>query len=129
MLFIGLAWLPITFVLYAAQSIVYATTGEFALARAPAHALFIGFFGSVLVAMVTRVTQGHSGRPLKMPAAAWFAYCALQLIAVVRVVAELSADPMRWHALAAIGWIVALAPWIARLGRIYLTARVDGKPG
>ena len=29
--------------------------------RAPAHALFIGFFGGLLVAMVTRVTQGHSG--------------------------------------------------------------------
>ncbi len=128
-LFIGLAWLPITFVLYAAQSIVYATTGEFALGRAPAHALFIGFFGSVLVAMVTRVTQGHSGRPLKMPAAAWFAYCALQLIAIVRVYSELDADPMRWHAVAAIGWIVALAPWIARLGRIYLMPRIDGKPG
>ena len=129
-LFIGLAWLPITFVLYAAQSIVYATTGEFALGRAPAHALFIGFFGSVLVAMVTRVTQGHSGRPLKMPAAAWFAFCALQLVAVVRVCGGTRcADPMRWHAVAAIGWIVALAPWIARLGRIYLTARIDGKPG
>jgi uncharacterized protein involved in response to NO len=45
------------------------------------------------------------------------------------VYAELDADPMRWHAIAAIGWIVALAPWIARLGGIYLTARVDGKPG
>jgi uncharacterized protein involved in response to NO len=128
-LFLGLAWLPITFVLYAAQSIVYAKTGEFVLGRSPAHALFIGFFGSVLVAMVTRVTQGHSGRPLQMPVAAWFAFCALQLVAVVRVSAELGSDPMRWHAVAAIGWIVALAPWIARLGRIYLTARIDGKPG
>ena len=36
--------------------------------RAPAHALYIGFFGSLLVAMVTRVTQGHSGRPLELDA-------------------------------------------------------------
>ncbi|BCT91702.1 hypothetical protein LYSHEL_07260 [Lysobacter helvus] len=128
-LFIGLAWLPITFILYSAQSLVYATTGEFTLGRAPAHALFIGFFGSVLVAMVTRVTQGHSGRPLQMPAAAWFAYGTLQLVAIVRVYSELDADPMRWHVVAAIGWIVALVPWIARLGRIYVTARIDGKPG
>ena len=52
------------FALYAAQSVWFAATGEFVLGRAPAHALFIGFFGSLLVAMVTRVTQGHSGRPL-----------------------------------------------------------------
>ena len=46
----------------------YAISGEFVLGRAPAHALFIGFFGSLLVAMVTRVTQGHSGRPLVLGA-------------------------------------------------------------
>ena len=66
-LFVGFAWLPLAFALYSAQSVAYALTGEFLLGRAPAHALFVGFFGSLLVAMVTRVTQGHSGRPLVMP--------------------------------------------------------------
>src|SRR3546814_9781155 len=58
------------------------------LGRGPAHALFVGFFGSVLVAMVTRVTQGHSGRSLVMPAAAWFAFVAIQIVAAMRVAAE-----------------------------------------
>jgi len=128
-LFVGLAWLPVAFLLYAAQSLVLATTDAFVLGRAPAHALFIGFFGSVLIAMVTRVTQGHSGRPLVMPAVAWFAFAAIQLVALVRVLAEFAPDAMAWMAIAAIGWLVAFAPWVARLGRIYLSPRADGKPG
>jgi uncharacterized protein involved in response to NO len=128
-LFVGLAWLPVAFALYALQSIAYLDTGMFWLGRAPAHALFIGFFASVLVAMVTRVTQGHSGRPLQMPAAAWFAFGAIQLVAVIRIIAEVAPDPMACMAVAAIGWLVAFTPWVLRIGRIYLSPRVDGKPG
>lgn len=128
-LFIGLTWLPISFALYSAQSTSYLLTGVFHLGRAPAHALFIGFFGSVLVAMVTRVTQGHSGLPLRMPVAAWFAFGALQLVAIVRIGAEFVHDPLPWHVVAALGWLLALGPWVARLGRIYLSPRADGKPG
>jgi uncharacterized protein involved in response to NO len=128
-LFLGLAWLPVTFALYLAQSLAYLQTGTYMFGRAPAHALFIGFFGSVLVAMVTRVTQGHSGRPLVMPPVAWFAFGALQFVAVVRLFADVAPDPVRWQAIAAIGWLVALAPWVLRLGRIYLAPRIDGKPG
>lgn len=128
-LFLGLAWLPITFALYSAQSITYLLTGSFELGRAPAHALFIGFFGSLLVAMVTRVTRGHSGHPLEMPTIAWFAFIAIQVVAVTRIAAEFSHDPLPWHILAAIGWFVALGPWVAAMARTYLTARIDGKPG
>ncbi|QNP40428.1 NnrS family protein [Lysobacter solisilvae (ex Woo and Kim 2020)] len=128
-LFLGLAWLPIAFLLYATQSLAYLLTGIYQLGRAPAHALFVGFFGSVLVAMVTRVTQGHSGRALVMTPTAWFAFVAIQLVALLRVGAEFAADGMRWQAIAAIGWLVALLPWVARLGGIYLSPRKDGKPG
>ncbi|WP_462115479.1 NnrS family protein [Lysobacter xanthus] len=128
-LFAGFAWLPIAFALYATQSLVYATTGHFTLGRAPAHALFVGFFGTLLVAMVTRVTQGHSGRPLALPRAAGYAFVAINLVALLRVGAELSPDPGLWQAIAAVGWLLALGPWIARIGRIYLTPRVDGRPG
>jgi uncharacterized protein involved in response to NO len=128
-LFLGLAWLPLAIALYAFQSIAYSLTGEFLLGRAPAHALFIGFFGSVLVAMVTRVTQGHSGRALVMPVAAWFAFAAIQLVALLRVFAEVMPDVMAWQAAAAIGWLLAFAPWVLRIGPIYLSPRKDGKPG
>lgn len=128
-LFIGMAWLPLAFALYTAQSVAYEMTGVYWLGRGPAHALFIGFFGSVLVAMVTRVTQGHAGQTLYMPAAAWFAFVAIQVVAATRVLAEALPDMMAWHVVAAVGWLVAFLPWVVRLGRIYLSPRADGRPG
>ncbi len=128
-LFIGMLWLPATFALYLAQSLTYLFEGGFILGRAPMHALFVGFFGSLLVAMVTRVTQGHSGRPLRMYGIAWFAFVAVQIVASMRILADVLPDPGLWQALAALGWLLALAPWVARIGHIYLTPRRDGRPG
>jgi uncharacterized protein involved in response to NO len=124
-LFVGFAWLPIAFALYVAQSLWFGATSEFVLGRAPAHALFIGFFGSLLVAMVTRVTQGHSGRPLVLGGVAAFAFVSVQLIAITRIAAELAPDSLGIQAIAAIGWLVAFAPWVLRSSWIYLTPRAD----
>ena len=55
-LFIGFAWLPAAMLLYAGQSLTLLLTDAAVLGRAPAHALYVGYFGSLLVAMVTRVT-------------------------------------------------------------------------
>jgi len=128
-LYIGFAWLPVALVLYATQSLWLAATGAFVLGRAPAHALFVGYFGSLLVAMVTRVTQGHSGRPLQLGRVAAIAFAIVQLVAVVRIAAELVPDAMAWQAAAGIGWLLAFLPWVARSAWIYLTPRRDGKPG
>ncbi|GAA3932474.1 NnrS family protein [Luteimonas lutimaris] len=128
-LFWGYAWLPVALALYVAQSLAYLLDGDFILGRAPAHALFIGFFGSLLVAMVTRVTQGHSGRPLVFGGVATFAFAVIQLVSVTRIVAELVPDQMAWQAAAALGWLLAFAPWALRSLRIYLAPRADGKPG
>lgn len=128
-LFVGFAWFPIAFALYTVQSIWLTVTGEFVLGRGPAHALFIGFFGSLLVAMVTRVTQGHSGRPLVLGRVAAFAFIVVQLVAITRIVAEIAFNAWTWQAIAALGWLLAFTPWVVRSGWIYLTPRRDGVPG
>jgi uncharacterized protein involved in response to NO len=104
-------------------------TGELLLGKAPAHALTIGFFGSMLVAMVTRVTAGHSGRPLTMGVVPWFTFITIQVVAILRIGAELSQDPPFWLMIAAAGWLAAFAPWVVRAMWIYTTPRADGQPG
>jgi uncharacterized protein involved in response to NO len=128
-LFLGFAWLPLAFLLYTGQSAWFALTGEFLIGRGPAHALYIGCFGSLLVAMVTRVTQGHSGRPLVLGGVAAIAFGLVQVTAVVRVCAELLPDAPAWQAIAAACWVLAFLPWVVRSTWIYLTPRIDGRPG
>ena len=128
-LHLAFAWLPVAFVLFAIQDVVYASSGQFILGRAPLHALGIGFFGSMLVAMVTRVTQGHSGRPMQFGKVAWLCFGLLQVVALLRIRAELGGDRYLWLVIAAYGWLLAFLPWVLRSAWIYLTPRADGKPG
>lgn len=126
-LMVGFAWLPAAALLYSVQSLWLLQGGGFLLGRAPAHALFIGFFGSLLVAMVTRVTQGHSGRPLQLGGVAAFAFIVVQITVLVRIGAELAPDILAWHSAAGLLWLLAFLPWVLRSLWIYLTPRADGK--
>jgi uncharacterized protein involved in response to NO len=128
-LFIGYAWLPLAMALYATQSLWFAIHDVFLLGRAPVHALSIGFFGSLLVAMVTRVTQGHSGRPLQLGRAAVWAFVLMQVVCLLRLVAEILPDALLWQRLAAWAWLMAFAPWVIRNAGIYLRPRADGRNG
>ena len=58
-----------------------------------------------------------------------FGRIAFQRGKLLRVFAEVMPDGMAWQAAAAIGWLLAFAPWVLRIGRIYLSPRKDGKPG
>jgi uncharacterized protein involved in response to NO len=101
--------------------------GNFVLGRAPAHAMFIGF-RKPAGRDGTRVTHGHSGRPLALGRVAGFAFIAIQCVAALRIAAELlPGAPLQ--VLAAFGWLVAFVPWALRSARIYLAPRADGKAG
>ena len=89
---------------------------------------------SMLLAMVTRVTLGHSGRKLWMDRFTVLCFLAVQCAAVLRVASELTQT--RWPALSVplllasiTFWVAGLWPWALRHGRMYLAPRVDGKPG
>lgn len=128
-LHLAFAWLPVAFALFAIQDVVHVLSGQLVLGRAPLHALGIGFFGSMLVAMVTRVTQGHSGRPMQMGKVAWLCFALLQVVTLLRIRAELGGDVYLWLVIAAYGWLLAFLPWVLRSAWIYLTPRADGKSG
>jgi uncharacterized protein involved in response to NO len=131
-LYAGFAWLPIAMTLQAARDASYWLSGEWALGRAPIHALGIGYFGGLLVAMVTRVTMGHSGRPLRMDRAALLCFAGVQLAAVARVGSEVAVAPSAVRNLllgSGVLWLLAFGVWSLRHAGIYLSPRTDGKPG
>jgi uncharacterized protein involved in response to NO len=131
-LYAGYAWLPVALLLQTVRDGGFALTGEWWLGRAPTHALGMGFCGGLLVAMVTRVTMGHSGRPLRMDGITLACFLFLQLGAASRVLSEVLAAPAAVQAflLLSVGlWIGAIGLWVGRVAMIYLQPRIDGKPG
>ena len=131
-LYVGAAWLPVAMTLQAVRDGTYAATGQWVLGRAPIHALAVGCFGSLLVAMVTRVTAGHSGRPLRMDGVAFACFAGVQFAAITRVASELVVSPVAMSRLlvaSAAFWFLAFAAWSVRNAGTYLSPRVDGRPG
>jgi uncharacterized protein involved in response to NO len=133
MLHIAFLWLGIGTALYAIQSVWLIFEGQEILGRAPQHALGIGFMASMAVAFASRVSLGHSGRPLIADPLTWWCFIAVQAAAVLRVCAELPRIPLIAHdglqLLASGIWIIGLTVWAARYLPIYLRPRLDGKPG
>lgn len=131
-LYAGFAWLPVAVLLQLVRDGSYVLTGEWVLGRAPVHALGMGFFGSMLIAMVTRVTMGHSGRPLRMDRVTLGCFLALQVATASRVLSEVVQAPtaIQVFLLASVLlWLAAVAVWTGRVGGIYLAPRIDGRPG
>ncbi len=131
-LYAGFAWLPVAVLLQTVRDGSFALTGEWALGRAPIHALGMGFFGGMLVAMVTRVTMGHSGRPLRMDRVTLACFALLQAGALSRVLSEIVTAPVavQWFLLGSLVlWLVAIGTWVWRVGGIYLAPAHRRKAG
>lgn len=127
----GFVWLGVAFALAAVSHALAAAQGDSAaLGLAPLHALTMGHLGATLVAMITRVAAGHSGRPLAADDRVWALYWVLQAAVVLRVVAALwPALPMVVTLLAAAAWALACASWAWRYGDWLGRPRADGRPG
>ena len=119
----GFGWAVVSFALAALATVTSVPV------IAAVHALLLGMGASLMVAMVTRVTQGHSGRPLAMTRTAWIAFGAVQMAVGLRLVAALDGESPAWLLPAAIAFALGCLPWAVRGAAIYLTPRTDGKPG
>jgi uncharacterized protein involved in response to NO len=129
MLHIGFAWLGIALLLFTFQNLA-ASFGKYVLGMAPLHALGIGFFASILFAMVSRVTLGHSGQALQADAYTWRLFLGLQAVVVVRLAADLaSSSHGAFMLLAVLGWLAVFGAWAVRYLPVYWRPRKDGKPG
>lgn len=128
-LHLSLLWLSAGTLLYGIQDLAFALNVQM-LGRVPLHALGIGFFGGMLVSMVTRVSLGHSGRPLVLDRFTWLVYWLVQLSVGLRIIGEfVPAGYTLLMAAAAIAWLVAFVAWAWRFIGIYVRPRADGAPG
>ncbi len=126
-------WLFIGLSLFSLQSLLLQFSGEFILGRSPLHAITIGFFSSLLIAMASRVTLGHSGRMLVLDKASWFLFLGLQLTAVMRIAADLQFDSVllsnNLNLIAAALWLLCMSIWFIKYAPMYLSRRADGRDG
>jgi len=131
MLHIAFLWLGIGMTFYTVQSLALLMTGTDLLGRAPLHALGIGFFTGMVVAMASRVTLGHSGRALEANDLTWHVLFGVNAAAILRIVAEFLPGTVgtTLSVVAALAWLVSFLLWARLYAPMYLRPRVDHKPG
>ncbi len=97
-------------------------------ASLPLHALGIGAMGGLILAMLARVSLGHTGRPLQPPTAMGLAFAAVNAGALARVfLPPLLPQAAYW--LAGACWIGGFALFVGYYGRLLCSPRADGMPG
>lgn len=130
MLHLGLFWLGAAFVLGGAAQWWGWWQGAPALGLVMLHALSMGCLASLMLAMVSRVSCGHGGRPYVADRPLWLFFCVLQGAVVVRIGAAAVPAWTPWLLpLAATLWAATMAAWGLRLGNWYGRPRADGRPG
>lgn len=92
------------------------------------HGLTIGAMAGLILAMIARVSLGHTGRQLEPPAGMTLAFILLNLACLSRVLLVLWL-PVAALWLAGLCWALAFALYAWRYGPMLLRARVDGHPG
>ncbi|PZQ94448.1 MAG: short-chain dehydrogenase, partial [Flavobacterium psychrophilum] len=118
-LHLGYAWLLVASLGMAAWHL-----GWLAQPSLASHALAVGAMGGLILAMMARVSLGHTGRALQPPKVMPWAFGLLNLGALIRVTCGGG-----WLWLAALCWGVAFALFAWHYAPMLCRARVDGHPG
>ncbi|MDD1133263.1 NnrS protein [Pseudomonas sp. DD1] len=92
------------------------------------HALTVGAMGGLILAMIARVSLGHTGRPLTPPKGMTLAFALLNLACLSRVLLVLI-WPYAALWLAGLCWTLGLGLYLWRYAPMLWRARVDGHPG
>ncbi|CAM2731021.1 MULTISPECIES: NnrS family protein [Pseudomonas] len=92
------------------------------------HALTVGAMGGLILAMIARVSLGHTGRPLTPPKGMPLAFALLNLACLSRVLLVL-VWPYAALWLAGLCWTLGLGLYLWRYAPMLWRARVDGHPG
>ena len=121
MLHIAYIWVPISFTLFALQSIL-SQYGFYLLSSGPLHCVTIGFFTSMLFAMITRVSLGHSSRQVHANPFLWKLFLFIQLATLLRLIGGFN---INFHygqilfVVSALIWLFCFSGWLKEFLNIY----------
>ena len=123
-LHLGYLWLPAGLALLAAAMLSPAVPESVAL-----HALTAGAMATMILAMMTRTTRGHTGRPLAATPATTAIYLMITAAAAARLASGLADDD---HLMllygAAAAWVAAFALFLLAYGPMLLRPRPGRDP-
>lgn len=124
-LHVGYLWVPVALSLRA----LHALTGL--PAAAGTHAMTVGAFATLILAVMSRASLGHTGRPLVVSRLTVAAYVLLTVAAVARTASPILPVEWVWAALQWSGyaWVAAFALYLVAYAPVLLSPRVDGRPG
>ncbi|MFW5875858.1 MAG: NnrS family protein [Myxococcota bacterium] len=125
-LHVGHLWLVIGFAGLAAADL-----GTGLATSTATHALTAGAIGTMVLAVMTRASLGHTGRPLEANVPVTIAYVLVITGAVVRVFGPLSsmASHGDWVLAGGVAWATGYALFAVVYAPILLRPRIDGRPG
>lgn len=92
------------------------------------HILTIGTMGGLILAMLARVSLGHTGRPLQPPRLMILAFALVNLAVLFRVVLA-AVEPQLGYWLASASWALAFILFVGCYGGMLMQPRLDGRPG
>jgi uncharacterized protein involved in response to NO len=125
-LHLAYAWLPVALVLKATSLL----TG-LVPATAWLHALTVGAFATMILAVMSRAALGHTGRTLVAPRSVTVAFWLLSMAAVIRVFGPIAAPAAWafWIDAAAALWTMVFVLFVVAYAPILWRPRADGMPG
>ena len=105
--------------------------GEFSWAAKWQHALTYGAFATMILAVMTRASLGHTGRPLVVSRAIAVAYVVLTVGALLRVFggAVLPDHYLLTLSASGLAWVIAFAIFVWVYAPILMAPRLDGRQG
>lgn len=119
-LHVAYAWLPVGLILKAADHWGAPWAVHWI------HALTMGAFATMILAVMSRASLGHTGRPIRAGAATIHAYVYLTLGTLIRVIGPSFTDEYRLVVVASGAfWALAFALFTAAYGPILLARRAD----
>lgn len=125
-LHVAYAWIPLGLALKA-----LALLGDVGWAGKWTHAFGAGALATMILAVMTRVALGHTGRALAVSRAIGVAYLLLTLAALLRVFGIVLAPThyLLTLTVAGLAWMLAFGVFLVVYAPILWSPRVDGKPG